>query len=88
MTKETERRMKGRLEVVKLMDGLVRHLNDEERIVSRWFALGVEDHGPEFTDEDWLAYCEDEIYAEICGEFCSLMADVMEEDGIDGSTFV
>lgn len=61
---------KERIEVLKAMDTVVRHLNDES-VIEPWLESGVPD-GTE-TDEDYALYIDDDEFADIMDTFTFVM---------------
>lgn len=65
-----------RAEMIKAMDILVQHIN-EERFINDWLMLGVADgdisYDTEWEDVDEVYYEDDETFADLMGLFLALM---------------
>ena len=72
-----------RAEMVRAMDFIARHVNDEE-VFESWLINGVADgdiDGKE-TDEDLSCYCEDKNFADLMERFLDLMKNAKKSGGL------
>lgn len=72
-----------RAKMVRAMDFIARHVNDEE-VFESWLMNGVADgdiDGKE-TDEDLSYYCEDKNFADLMERFLELMRNAKKSGGL------
>ena len=73
--------MKERIELVRAMDCIIRHANDES-IIEPWLILGVADGDADLPDEDLKSYTDDETFQELMDLFLNCVDMIRDSGGL------